>query len=56
MAVVINEFEVMPGPPQQAQGPEAAQSGNEQTSFPAEHEIERLVEHQMIRCERVWAY
>lgn len=56
MAVVINEFEVMPVPPQQGQSAELAQSGDDQKSVPADHEIERMVEHQMNRCERVWAH
>ena len=57
MAVVINEFEVVPGeappPPQKASGVEAA---GDQGSPPSEHEIERLVQHQKCRGERVWAH
>jgi len=54
MAVVVNDVEVVPAergshPAEQAQG------GGEQAP-PSEHEISRMVEHQMSRCERVWAY
>jgi len=54
MAVVVNEVEVVPAersaPAEQSQG-----GGGEQTP-PSEHEIRRMVEQQMSRCERVWAY
>lgn len=56
MAVVMNEFEVAPGeaPKERSSGP-VENTGAEKT--PAEeHEIERLVEHQLRRCERVWAH
>ena len=56
MAVVINEFEVMPSPPQQGQGAQSDKGGDGQKSVPTDHEIERMVEHQMSRCERVWAH
>jgi hypothetical protein len=57
MAVVINEFEVVPGepppPPQKASGVEA---GGDQSPPPSEHEMARLVQHQKCRDERVWAH
>ena len=57
MAVVINEFEVVPGeappPPQKASGVEA---GGDQGPPPSEHEIARLVQHQKRRDERLWAH
>jgi len=52
MAVVVNEVEVVPAeraPAEQEKG-----GGGEQA--PSEHDIRRMVEQQMSRCERVWAY
>ena len=56
MPVVINEFEVVPAdaPPQQQAV--VSESGGGKESPPSEHELERLVEHQMSRGERVWAH
>jgi len=54
MAVVVNEVEVVPAE-RSAEKAEPAQGGGEQ-SPPSEHEIRRMVEHQMSRGERVWAY
>lgn len=56
MAVVINEFEVVPAeaPQQQQAGP--SEPGADKKSPPSEHELERLVEHQLSRGERVWAH
>jgi hypothetical protein len=54
MPVVVNEVEVVPAE-RAAEKSEQAQGGGEQTP-PSEHEIRRMVEHQMSRCERVWAY
>jgi hypothetical protein len=58
MAVVINEFEVVPGeskpPAQEAQPPEGG-SGDKK-SPPSEHEIGRLVAHKVSRDERIWAH
>ncbi len=57
MAVVINEFEVIPGeqpPPQQ--GSASSPGAQESAAPPAEHEIERMVEHQRERYGRVWAH
>ncbi len=57
MAVVINEFEVVPGeaPPQQ-QKAGGSEAGEHKKSPPSEHEIGRLVEHKISRDERVWAH
>ena len=54
MAVVVNEVEVVPAE-RAAEKPEPAQGGGDQ-SPPSEHDIRRMVEQQMSRCERVWAY
>ena len=50
MAVVINEVDVVPA--EQKQEPAVEQ----EKSAPSEHDIQRLVEQQASRCERVWAY
>ena len=57
MAVVINEFEVVPGE-SKPQGQEAPESkgGGDKESPPSEHEIGRLVAHKISRDERVWAH
>ncbi|HKG47269.1 MAG TPA: hypothetical protein VKB02_11115 [Pyrinomonadaceae bacterium] len=55
MAVVVNEVEVVPGERKVESTGDQAQGGGEQAP-PSEHEISRMVEHQMSRCERVWAY
>lgn len=54
MAVVVNEVEVVPAE-RAAEKAEQAQGAGEQAQ-PSEHEIRRMVEQQMSRCERVWAY
>ena len=54
MAVVVNDVEVVPAERSAPQA-EQAQGGGEQAP-PSEHDIRRLVEHEMSRCERVWAY
>jgi hypothetical protein len=54
MAVVINEVEVSPAE-RKAEKVVEAKSGGEQPT-PDEHEINRLVEQQISRCERVWAH
>lgn len=53
MAVVVNEVEVVPGERKAETSGEAAKGGGEP---PDEQEIRRMVEQQMSRCERVWAY
>jgi hypothetical protein len=52
MPVVVNDVEVVPAEKAEQ---EKGGGGGEQTP-PSEHEIRRMVEHQMSRCERVWAY
>jgi hypothetical protein len=54
MAVVVNDVEVVPAE-RGSQPAEQGQGGGEQAP-PSEHEVSRMVEHQMSRCERVWAY
>jgi len=54
MAVVVNEVEVVPAE-RGTQPAEQSQGGGEQASL-SEHEIRRMVEQEMSRCERVWAY
>jgi hypothetical protein len=59
MAVVINEFEVVPGEAPTRKPDEGVSSqggGGGSADKPSEQEIERIVEHQMARAERVWAY
>lgn len=56
MAVVINEFDVVPAGAKPERSGEPEKSGGEKSSPPSEREIERLVEHQNSRCERVWAH
>ena len=55
MAVVINEFEVVPGAaaqPQRGSGSEPA----EDKKPPSEHELKHIFEQQISRDERVWAH
>jgi hypothetical protein len=57
MAVVINDFEVVPGEAQP--GPEKAPEsggGGGAGAPPSENEMERLVAHKISRDERVWAH
>jgi hypothetical protein len=57
MAVVINEFEVVPGEPQpQQQNAQESEGGGDKKSPPSEHEIGRLVAQKMSRDERIWAH
>ena len=53
MAVVVNEVEVVPA--ERASEKAESQGGGEQAP-PSEHEIRHMIEQQMSRCERVWAY
>jgi hypothetical protein len=52
MAVVVNDVEVVPAERKAEAGED--KGGGEQP--PSEHDIRRLVEQQMSRCERVWAH
>lgn len=54
MAVVVNEVEVVPAERAAEKAEQAQGGGGEQA--PSEHDIRRMVEQQMSRCERVWAY
>ena len=54
MAVVVNDVEVVPAERGATPAMEQEKGGGEQA--PSEHEINRMVEHQMSRCERVWAH
>lgn len=56
MAVVINEFEVVPGEIHRDQNGSASPEAQTQESAPSAREIERLVEQRLERDERVWAY
>ena len=53
MAVVVNEVEVVPA---ERSASVAEEKGGGEQAPPSEHEIRRMVEHEMSRCERVWAY
>lgn len=57
MAVVINEFEVVPGQSDAGQREltSSASDAGEKTP-PAPREIERVFEQQLERGERVWAH
>ena len=57
MAVVINDFEVVPGENTSVQesGPTTASDGDV-TSKPSAREIGLLIEQQLLREERVWAH
>lgn len=52
MAVVVNELEVTPA---ERKAETTEEKGGEQQP-PSEHELRRLLEQQMCRRERVWAY
>ena len=54
MPVVVNEVEVVPA--ERSAPAEQDKGGGGEQAPPSEHEIRRMVEHQMSRCERVWAY
>jgi len=56
MAVVINEFEVVPGDNDPGQRGPSSSSEGEQKPPPSPREIERLIEQQLQRGERVWAH
>jgi len=53
MAVTVNEVEVSPAESKSQPAPER---GGGDGAPPSPQEIQRLVEQQMSRCERVWAY
>lgn len=53
MAVTINEMEVTPAEKKVEPAPE---KGGGEAAPPSPEEIQRMVEQQVSRCERVWAY
>lgn len=55
MAVVVNEVEVVPAERGTKPASEQEKGGGEQAP-PSEHDIQRALEQQASRCERVWAY
>ena len=57
MAVVINEFEIVPGESSQnKQNASPAQSQTESAAAPQSQEIDQMIEREHERCERVWAH
>ena len=57
MAVVINEFEIVPGEsPQSKQNASPAQSQTESAPSPQPQEIELMIEKEHERGERIWAH
>ncbi|MDQ1639067.1 MAG: hypothetical protein QOF62_2406 [Pyrinomonadaceae bacterium] len=55
MAVIINDFEVVPAEP--ARQPNAAAGQTSSNPPPqSQQEVERVVEHKISRSERVWAH
>ena len=54
MPVVINEVDVVPAERGSQPAADKEKAGGEQP--PSDHEIQRLLEQQASRCERVWAY
>ncbi|HEY2962167.1 MAG TPA: hypothetical protein VGJ37_07095 [Pyrinomonadaceae bacterium] len=58
MAVVINEFEVAPAEPETKRKAEASpeNAGGGGGEKPQEQDIEKMLAHHSVRCERVWAH
>lgn len=57
MAVVINEFEVLPAePPSTSPGGAIASSEQEVIAPPSEYELQQLLKQQHERAVRVWAH
>ena len=56
MAVVINEFEVMPGESAAQESGSTSASEGEAKTPPSAREIALLIEQQRQRAERVWAH
>jgi hypothetical protein len=55
MAVVINEFEVVPAAPA-TRGADAPPAHTEQSEQPPDRDVERMMERRLERSERVWAH
>lgn len=56
MAVVIDDFEVVTNEDEGSQPVASALTTNNAASSPTVHDIERVVERQCERYERVWAH
>lgn len=56
MAVVIDDFEVVADEDEVGQPTTSPAVTNNAASSPTVHDIERVVEHQCERAERVWAH
>lgn len=56
MAVVIDEMEVTPAAPEAKRGADAAAPGAGQQEKPKDYEVERMMQRQLERSERVWAH
>lgn len=56
MAVVIDEMEVVPAQREATRGSDAPAANVEQQEKPKDHEVERMMQRQVERSERVWAH
>jgi hypothetical protein len=57
MAVVINDFEVLPAePPTSSPGGATVTAEQEATMSPSEYELQQLLKQQHERSVRVWAH
>jgi hypothetical protein len=56
MSVVIDEFEVVANEEESGQATGSSAIANNAPSSPTAHDIERVVERQNERYERVWAH
>jgi hypothetical protein len=56
MAVVINEFEVIPGEAPRKQDDPAPSAGYQTEVKLDQQQIEQMLERQRERCERIWAH
>ena len=55
MAVVIDQMEVEPAERGSKRGSDAPAGGDQQEK-PKEHDVERMMQRQLERAERVWAH
>jgi hypothetical protein len=56
MAVVINDFEVVAGEEEGSQPTTSPTVTSNAASSPTVHDIERVIERQWERFERIWAH
>jgi len=56
MAVVIDEMEVVTAERDANRGGDAPPARADQAENPADHEVERMLQRHVERCERVWAH